>query len=272
MTLKLIYLDIETTDKATNFIDQKPKKHNDYIIPKVEDFKIISVQWQEIAPDTGKELGPLNILKSWETNNELDFMKQIISDPIFSVDDSTFEYYDKKLQKTVESTGFPHSTPNFLFLPIATLLGYNLKFEQEILESKIEQWKEELSLFLVTSGTDKKWIESAKSQKITPKTTWYLKPKITSTWNIDLMNFALMRSGNTPDYNNNVEFYKKGGTPRGAKLQNISCKDSSGDVIQSMYEDKDWTGIENYIRKETKCAIETYRQLLDHMKNWNYKE
>ena len=39
-----------------------------------------------------------------------------------------------------------------------------------------------------------------------------------------------------------------------------------------MYENKDWVGIEEYIHKETKCAIETYRQLLEHMKDWNYKE
>ena len=45
-----------------------------------------------------------------------------------------------------------------------------------------------------------------------------------------------------------------------------------GKVIEKMYEDKDWDGIEDYIRKETKCAIETYRQLLDHMKDWKYVE
>ena len=74
------------------------------------------------------------------------------------------------------------------------------------------------------------------------------------------------------DYKNNkIEFEKKGGTFRGSSLQNISCKENSGDVIQLMYDKEDWEGIEDYIRKETKCAIETYRQLLEHMKDWNYK-
>ena len=31
-------------------------------------------------------------------------------------------------------------------------------------------------------------------------------------------------------------------------------------------------GIENYIKKETEYAIETYKQLLNYMKDWNYKD
>jgi hypothetical protein len=39
-----------------------------------------------------------------------------------------------------------------------------------------------------------------------------------------------------------------------------------------MYDNKDWNSIEVYIEKETRCAIETYKQLLEHMKDWKYKE
>ena len=94
---------------------------------------------------------------------------------------------------------------------------------------------------------------------------------VTYGWNVDLMPFAILRSGYSVD-SMGMEFSKKGGETRGSSLHNISCKETSGRVIQEMYDNEDWNSIEGYIEKETRCAIETYKQLLEHMKDWNYKE
>ena len=242
MVNKLVYLDIETTSGVINHF--KGPKHPDYI--PIEEWSIISLQWQEVEAHTGKELGDLKILRSWEENSELDFLKKVLTSSKLAVN-YTYEYYDKKEQKQKESS--TKFIPNFLFDDNPPVLGFNLKFEQEVLESKMKQWNISVPE-----------IYSKKS------------PRIVYSWNIDLMSFAAMRSGRTIDYKNNkIEFEKKGGTFRGSSLQNISCKENSGDVIQLMYDKEDWKGIEDYIRKETKCAIETYRQLLEHMKDWNYK-
>ena len=240
MAHTIVYLDIETTSGAIGWMGGPG---NSNYVP-VEGWEIISIQWQEIEAHTGKELFPLKILKRWESGSELDFLKKVFVGmlPV----EYTFEFFDEKDGETKESN--IKKVPNFLFYSNPPVLGYNLKFEQEVLEGKMKQWKD----------------------KIKYKNN---RPEIIYSWNIDLMNFAAMRSGRTIDYKHNeIEFDKKGGTFRGSRLQNISCKDQSGDVIQNMYDNEDWKGIENYINKETKCAIETYKQLLEHMKDWNYKE
>ena len=239
MAQKIVYFDIETTNRCVDWM----RGESDSRYAPVEKWEIITVQWQEIDPFTGEELGELNIVKRWEKESELEFLETVFSSVGNMAINYSYKFYDRKEEKDVE---IPKSVNNFLFSENPAKLGHNLKFEQLVLDGKIEQWN---SRFLSRKG----------------------KPIITYGWNVDLMPFAILRSGYSVD-SMGMEFSKKGGETRGSSLHNISCKETSGRVIQEMYDNKDWNSIEGYIKKETRCAIETYKQLLEHMKDWNYKE
>ena len=66
---------------------------------------------------------------------------------------------------TMLSNHLVKKVPNFLFWKNPPVLGYNLKFEQEVLEGKMKQWQD----------------------KIKYKNN---RPEIIYSWNIDLMNLA----------------------------------------------------------------------------------
>ena len=200
-------------------------------------WEILTVQWQEVDAFTGQEIGELKMIKRWEEGTEKDFIREVLSSERLVVDYS-YQYYNKEEKREVEAY---KKVDNFLFSENPPKLGHNLKFEQQALEGKVKQF-----------GSS-------------------MKPMIIYGWNIDMMPFGILRSGPSVD-SWGIKFEKKGGQTRGSSLHNISCKETSGKVVGKMYEDEDWKGIEDYVRKETKCAIETYRQLLDHMKDWKYVE
>ena len=238
MVSKIVYLDIETTKNCVDWM----RGEADSRYKVVKEWEILTVQWQEVDAFTGQEIGELKMIKRWDVDSELDFMKGVCSLSGELRVDYSFSYYDNREGKDKEVN---NSVNNFLFSENPPKLGHNLKFEQQALEGKIEQF----GGFLRNVN----------------------KPMITYGWNVDMMPFGILRSGPSVD-SMGKSFEKKGGQTRGSSLHNISCKETSGKVIEKMYEEKDWDGIEDYIRKETKCAIETYRQLLDHMKDWKYVE
>lgn len=57
------YLDIETVNKDINDTNETSNLN-----PSTE--KIISIQFQQLSPSTGRSIGPLTILKEWESSEE----------------------------------------------------------------------------------------------------------------------------------------------------------------------------------------------------------
>ena len=107
-----------------------------------EKWEIITVQWQEIDPLTGEELGELNIVKRWEKESELEFLEAVFSSVGNMAINYSYKFYDRKEEKDVE---IPKSVNNFLFSENPPKLGHNLKFEQLVLDGKIEQWNSRFS-------------------------------------------------------------------------------------------------------------------------------
>ena len=168
------YLDIETTGL-------NPLQH-----------KIITIQYMELERNTAKPVGPLKILKEWESD-EKTILTEFISD-----------------------SGVADKYP-FAFIPI----GFNLPFEHSFF------WQRCMSNAL--------------------------KPiDILSGPFLDLKTVAVLM--------NKGEF-------KGASLHNITNKPQSGSKIPQLYEEKKYTEIESYIRKETeefsKFCIQLYVEMPD---------
>ena len=99
MVEKLIYLDFETTG----------------LNPEVD--KLLTIQWQEIDANTGDELSELRIFKLWDYDTEKKFIEDVIKKSIVD---------DNGRRKMLFLSWWPAK------------LGYNLFFEQNYLEKRIE--------------------------------------------------------------------------------------------------------------------------------------
>ena len=99
MVEKLIYLDFETTG----------------LNPEID--KLLTIQWQEIDANTGNELSELRVFKLWDYDNEKQFIEDVIKKSIVD---------DNGKRKMLFLSWWPAK------------LGYNLFFEQNFLEKRIE--------------------------------------------------------------------------------------------------------------------------------------
>ena len=99
MVEKLVYVDFETTG----------------LNPEIN--KLLTIQWQEIDANTGSELSELHIFKLWDYDNEKQFIEDVIKKSIVD---------DNGKRKMLFLSWWPAK------------LGYNLFFEQNFLEKRIE--------------------------------------------------------------------------------------------------------------------------------------
>ena len=99
MVEKLIYLDFETTG----------------LNPEID--KLLTIQWQEIDANTGNELSELRVFKLWDYDNEKQFIEDVLKKSIVD---------DNGKRKMLFLSWWPAK------------LGYNLFFEQNFLEKRIE--------------------------------------------------------------------------------------------------------------------------------------
>ena len=68
MVSKIVYLDIETTKNCVNWM--RGEADSQYKV--VEEWEILTVQWQEVNAFTGQEIGELKMIKRWDVDSELD--------------------------------------------------------------------------------------------------------------------------------------------------------------------------------------------------------
>ena len=132
MVSKIIYLDIETTKNCVDWM----RGEADSRYKVVKEWEILTVQWHEVDAFTGQEIGELKMIKMWDVDSELDFMRAVCSLSGELGVDYSFSYYDNREGKDKEVN---KSVNNFLFSENPPKLGHNLKFEQQALDGKIEQ-------------------------------------------------------------------------------------------------------------------------------------
>ena len=73
MVSKIVYLDIETTKNCVDWM----RGEADSRYKVVKEWEILTVQWQEVDAFTGQEIGNLKMIKRWDVDSELDFMKAV---------------------------------------------------------------------------------------------------------------------------------------------------------------------------------------------------